>query len=134
MAKSHGKENRKDNVLLSRRKPLSSNDAGSPKISFQPEFFSETIELSSSFSPPMFNPTGTSRGLRQAIREKKVAYLWQYSEAGRDLNVVDATGFTPLHHAASANSAEVVSTLLDCQANVDCQGQQLLTPLHVAVR
>ena len=63
MAKSLGKENRKgtehnDNVLLSRRKPLSSNDAGSPKISFQPEFFSEAIELSSSFSPPMFNFAG----------------------------------------------------------------------------
>lgn len=139
MAKSRGKENRKstehnENVLLFRRKPLSSSDAGSPKIRFQPEFFSEAFELSSSFSPAMFNPTETSLGLRRAIREKKVAYLWQYSEAGYDLNVVDATGFTPLHHAVSENSTEVVSMLLDCQANVDCQGQQLLTPLHVAVR
>ena len=139
MAKSHGKENRKgtehnENVLLLRRNPLSSNDAGSPKIRFQPEFFAEAFDLSSSFSPAMFNPKGTPLSLRQAIREKKVAYLWQYSEAGYDLNVVDATGFTPLHHAASENSAEVVSMLLDCQVNVDCLGKQLLTPLHVAVR
>ena len=139
MAKSHAKENGKgaehnENVLLLSRKPELSSDAGSPKIHFQPELFSEAFELNSSFTPAMFKPTGASPGLRQAIREKKVAYLWQYSEAGYDLNIVDATGFTPLHHAASANSAEVVSMLLDCQANVDCQGQQLLTPLHVAVR
>ena len=139
MAKSHAKENGKgaehnENVLLLSRKPELSSDAGSPKIRFQPELFSEAFELNSSFTPAMFKPTGASPGVRRAIREKKVAYLWQYSEAGYDLNVVDATGFTPLHHAASANSAEVVSMLLDCQANVDCQGQQLLTPLHVAVR
>ena len=139
MAKSHAKENGKgtehnESVLLLSRKPELSSDAGSPKIRFQPELFSEAFELSSSYSAAMFKPTGASPGLRQAIREQKVAYLWQYSEAGHDLNVVDATGFTPLHHAASANSAEVVSMLLDCQANVDCQGHQLLTPLHVAVR
>ena len=134
MAKSHAKENGKglednENVLLLSRKPLPSNctgSTGSPKIRFQPAFLPEAFELNSSFSPAMFNgPTGTPSprpSLRQAIRDKKVAYLWQYSEAGHDFNVADAAGFIPLHHAASENSADVVSMLLNCQANVNCRG------------
>jgi len=137
IAKSYAKENGKsredhDGDLLLRRQPLLSN--GSPEINFRPEFIYEAFELNASFSGAILNTSGNSLSLKQAIRENKLEYLRQYSQTGRDLNVVDGSGFSALHHAASANQVEVVSMLLDCQADVNCQGQQLLTPLHVAVR
>lgn len=58
----------------------------------------------------------------------------RYSETGHDMDVVDGAGFTALHYASSANNTEAMSLLLDCRANVNYQGQQLLTPLHMAVR
>ena len=138
---THGKEDGKgkenklyENVLSLSREHLPSNNAGSPKICFQPKIFFEAFEVNSSFSPALFTPTGNSLNLRKAIRDKKVANVRKYSEAGHDLNFADASGFTPLHHAVIGNSTEVVSMLLNCQANVNCPGQQLLTPLHVAVR
>lgn len=142
MAKSHSKENGKDredneSVLLLGQKPLSANNAGSPTIHFRPEFVYEAFEMNSSFSAAVLNSSGSSANLpslRQAIRERNLAYVRQYSQTGHDLNAVDGTGFTLLHHAASGNNVEVVSMLLNCHANVNCQGQQLLTPLHVAVR
>lgn len=138
MAKSDEKANGLDqdnHLLLERPHPLSSH--GSPGIDIHREFAYETFELNSTFAgSPMqlMNVSGTSLSLQQAIRENKVALVRQYSQAGQDLNVVDGRGFTALHHAASANQNEVVIMLLECQADINCPGQQLLTPLHVAVR
>lgn len=141
MAKSHAKENGKsrenhDNDFLLERinPPLSSH--GSPGIMFRPEFIYEAFDLNASYAgnTAVSNTNETSLSLQQAIRENKLGYVRQYSQTGHDLNVVDGNGFTALHHAAIANHVEVLSMLLDCQADVNYQGQQLLTPLHVAVR
>ncbi|XP_068747164.1 transient receptor potential cation channel subfamily A member 1-like [Montipora capricornis] len=91
------------------------------------------IELTSSFCGSMYN-SGNLEKLQQAIREKNFAYLRQCSQTGQDLNTVDGSGFSPLHHASSRNDIEMISTLLDCEASINCQGEHLLTPLHVAVR
>ena len=58
----------------------------------------------------------------------------RYSKTGNDMDVVDGAGFTALHYASSSNNTETMSLLLDCRANVNYKGQQLLTPLHMAVR
>ena len=116
-----------------RSKPRMSPNAASPAILFRPEFSYEMIELTSSFCGSMYN-SGNLEKLQQAIREKNIAYLRQCSQTGQDLNNVDGCGFAPLHHASSRNDIEMISMLLDCEANINCQGKHLLTPLHVAVR
>lgn len=134
MAKSHVKVNGVEHdslLLLERPHPLSSQ--GSPGISVHREFAYETFEMSSPL-PVGSNVSGNSLSLEQAIRENKVAIVRQYSQTGQHLNVADWNGFTALHHAARANQTEVVIMLLECQADINCQGQQSLTPLHVAVR
>ena len=72
--------------------------------------------------------------LPQAVRENKLALVRQYSHMGQDLNVADWNGFTALHYAARANQVEVVMTLVECKVDINQQGRELLTPLHVAVR
>lgn len=72
--------------------------------------------------------------LPQAVRENKLALVRQYSHMGQDLNVADWNGFTALHYAARANQVEVVITLVECKVDINQQGRELLTPLHVAVR
>ena len=129
MAKPHAKGNGVDHdsqLLLERvRRPSSSQ--GSPGISIHREFVYETFELTG------LNVSGNSLSLQQAIRENKVAFVRQYSQT-EDVNAVDSAGFTALHHAASANQSEVIIMLLESKADINCQGQQMLTALHVAVR
>lgn len=129
MAKSHSKENGVDHdsqlLLEQLRQPLSSQ--GSPGISVHREFAYETFELTG------LNVSGNSLSLQQAIRENKVAFVRQYSQM-EDVNCIDSSGFTALHHAAGANQNELVIMLLESKADINCQGQQLLTALHVAVR
>lgn len=121
------------NGSLLHSKPGMSPKAGSPEILFGREFSYETIELTSSFCGSMYN-NGNVEKLKQAVREKNISYLRQRSQTGQDLDAVDGSGFAPLHHASSRNDMEMISVLLDCDANINCQGHQLLTPLHVAVR
>lgn len=129
MAKPHSKENDvdHDSQLLLERQRLPSSLQGSPVISVHREFAYETFELTG------LNVSGNSLSLQQAIRENKVAFVRQYSQM-EDVNSVDNSGFTALHHAASANQNEVVIMLLESKADINCQGQQSLTALHVAVR
>ena len=133
MAKPQRKENGIDHndsqLLLEQPYPRSSE--GSPGISVHREFPYETFELHSTFAG--LNTSGISLSLQQAIRENNVALVRQYSRM-EDINTVDSNGLTALHHAASSNQNEVVIMLLDNKADINCQGQQLLTPLHVAVR
>ena len=128
MAKPNAKENGLEydsQLLLQVRRPSSSQ--GSPGISIHRGFGYETFELTG------LNVSGNSLSLQQAIRENKVAFVRQFSQT-EDVNAVDSTGFTALHHAASANQSEVVIMLLESKADINCQGQQMLTALHVAVR
>lgn len=123
-----------DSDLLLGRQRIS----GSPEIQFRPEFAYETYELNASFSASApISPLKTNGNLfsvHQAIRANKMESVRRYSETGHDMDVVDGAGFTALHYASSANNTEAMSLLLDCRANVNYQGQQLLTPLHMAVR
>lgn len=136
MAKLQRKENGIDHndIQLLLEQPYrrsSQSSQGSPGISVHREFAYETIELQSAFAG--LNASGISLSLQQAIRENNVALVRQYSQI-EDVNTMDSSGLTALHHAASSNQTEVVLVLLDSKADINCQGQQLLTPLHVAVR
>ena len=133
MAKLQSKENgidHNDSQLLLEQ-PHRRSSQGSPGISVHREFRYETFELQSTFAG--FNARGISLSLQQAIRENNVAIVRQYSQT-EDVNTIDSSGLAPLHHAASSNQSEVVIMLLNNKADINCQGQQLLTPLHVAVR
>ncbi|KAL9979953.1 hypothetical protein ACROYT_G008476 [Oculina patagonica] len=129
MAKPHSKENGvdHDSQLLLERQRFPSSSQGSPGISVHREFAYETFELAG------LNVSGNSLSLQQAIRENKIEFVRQYSQM-EDVNAVNSSGFTALHHAASANQNEVVVMLLESKADINCQGRQLLTALHVAVR
>ena len=133
MAKLQGKENGIDHndsqLLLEQQHRRSSQ--GSPGISVNREFGYESFKLQPTVAD--LNASGISLRLPQAIRENNVALVRQYSQI-EDVNTVDSSGWTALHHAASCNQNEVVIMLLNNKANINCQGQQLLTPLHVAVR
>ena len=133
MAKLQRKENgidHNDSQLLLEQSHRRSSQ-GSPGISVHREFAYETIELHSAFAG--LNASGISLSLQQAIRENNVALVRQYSQI-EDVNTIHSSGLTALHHAASSNQTEVVLVLLDNKADINCQGQQLITPLHVAVR
>ena len=54
-------------------------------------------------------------------------------DAGVDVNAPDSTGWTPLHFAARAGSAEAVQLLLDAGAQVNVPDNKGITPLHRAV-
>ena len=95
------------------------------------EFTYETFELQSTLAG--LNTSGISLSLPQAIRENNVALVRQYSQM-EDVNTLDSNGLSALHHAASSNQTDVVIMLLDSKADINCQGQQFLTPLHIAVR
>ena len=133
MAKLQGKENGMDHndsqLLLEQQHRRSSQ--GSPGISVNRKFSYETFELQSTLAG--LNTSGISLSLPQAIRENNVALVRQYSQM-EDVNTLDSSGLSALHHAASSNQTEVVIMLLDSKADINCQGQQLLTPLHIAVR
>ena len=121
------------NGSLLHSKPGMSPKAGSPEILFDTQFSYEAIELTSSFCGSLYN-SGNVEKLQQAVREKNIWYLRQISQTVQNLDAVDGNGFAPLHHASSRNDVEMISVLLDCDANINCRGHQLLTPLHVAVR
>lgn len=135
MAKLQKKENGIDHndsqLLLEQQHRRSSQ--GSPGISVNQEFGYESFELHSTFAG--FNTSGISLRLPQAIRENNVELVRQYSQM-EDVNTADSSGLTALHHAASSNQNEVVIMLLNLKADINHQDQrqQLLTPLHVAVR
>lgn len=118
-----------DSQLLLQQQRRSSQ--GSPGISVNQEFTYETFELQSTLAG--FNTSGTSLSLPQAIRENNVSLVRQYSQM-EDVNTLDSSGLSALHHAASSNQTEMVIVLLDNKADINCKGQQFLTPLHVAVR
>lgn len=133
MTKPQRKENgidHNDSQLLLEQ-PHRRSSQGSPGISLHREFAYETFELHSTLAG--LNASGISLSLQQAIRENNVALVRQYSQM-EDVNTVDSSGLTALHHAASSNKNEVVIMLLNNKADINCQDQQSLTPLHVAVR
>ena len=55
-------------------------------------------------------------------------------DAGANLEATDRYGYSPLHHAASSKSVELVSLLVQARVNVDATGDGGVTALHLAAR
>jgi ankyrin repeat protein len=52
---------------------------------------------------------------------------------GVDVNARDRNGWTPLHFAVRANSAEVVKLLVNAGAHLDVANDRGVTPLHLSL-
>ena len=55
-------------------------------------------------------------------------------DAGANLEATDRHGYSPLHHATSSKSVELVSLLVQARVNVDATGNGGVTALHLAAR
>ena len=55
-------------------------------------------------------------------------------DAGANLEATDRYGYSPLHHATSSKSVELVSLLVQARVNVDATGNGGVTALHLAGR
>ena len=55
-------------------------------------------------------------------------------DAGANLEATDRYGYSPLHHATSSKSVELVSLLVQARVNVDATGNGGVTALHLAAR
>ena len=53
-------------------------------------------------------------------------------DAGANLEATDRYGYSPLHHATSSKSVELVSLLVQARVNVDATGNHGATALHLA--
>jgi ankyrin repeat protein len=67
-----------------------------------------------------------------AARRGDLAAVKKLLAAGTEINVVDASGYTPLQYAASGDNVEVVKALLRAGANVNFPGIDGYTALHAA--
>jgi ankyrin repeat protein len=52
---------------------------------------------------------------------------------GRIIDVLSAENWTPLHYACFQNKMDIVSYLIDCNANLYVRNKQLMTPLDLAI-
>ena len=55
-------------------------------------------------------------------------------DAGANLEATDRYGYSPLHHATSSKSVELVSLLVQARVNVDATANHNATALHLAAR
>ena len=59
--------------------------------------------------------------------------LAKSSAIADDVNVMDAQGETCLHYAVHETNLEIVTVLLDAEADPNCLNHRCLTPLHLAI-
>ncbi|MDO3058460.1 MULTISPECIES: ankyrin repeat domain-containing protein [Mycobacteriaceae] len=71
--------------------------------------------------------------LHEQSVEFKLANVRHLIDSGADVNAKDDEGWTPLHFAATHDSAEVVRQLLDAGAEIDAVNNKGETPLRCAV-
>ena len=72
--------------------------------------------------------------LHEAVRSGNLEYVKAHHKKGANLNVKDATGFTPLHIAVENDSLDILKYLLESKAKVDTKNRRDRTPLHLAIR
>uniref|UniRef100_A0A665UN82 Si:dkeyp-9d4.3 n=1 Tax=Echeneis naucrates TaxID=173247 RepID=A0A665UN82_ECHNA len=72
----------------------------------------------------------TAQRLLQRPRPGKAKLLGAAKRV--NVNIQDADGLSPLHHAALSGNKELISLLLEAQAGVDIKDQKGMRPLHYA--
>ena len=77
------------------------------------------------------NPNGR-RALNWAAYNNRGPALRILIARGASLNLVNNTGFTPVHHAAEAGAAEALTILLEAGADITVTNNQGLLPLDTA--
>lgn len=70
--------------------------------------------------------------LHSAVQKGDLQAVRQHIAAGTDLNVKDASGWTPLHLAAMKGDLAMATALCEAGADVKRTGQNGKTPLDVA--
>jgi len=77
-------------------------------------------------------PSAPRRSLHSAVQRGDVKIVEQHIAAGSDLNIKDASGWTPLQQAAMKGDLPIVEALVQGGANVGEPGPQGKTALDVA--
>ncbi|KAL2927859.1 Vacuolar protein sorting-associated protein 27 [Bienertia sinuspersici] len=81
---------------------------------------------------PQANYEVNGEGLREAIKSGDLAGVKDLLNKGVDSNYCDKQGFSLLHLAAVFNHTEIVFSLMDHGARLDCKNSQGETPLDCA--
>ena len=72
--------------------------------------------------------------LYKAVKEGDLKTVFEFLKEGVNTNIKDKNfGWTPLHWAAGQGNLQVISALLEQEADVNAQDNNLWTPLHEAV-
>ncbi|KNA13690.1 hypothetical protein SOVF_114420 isoform B [Spinacia oleracea] len=86
----------------------------------------------SGLEKPLTNYEENGEGLREAIKSGDFAGVKDLLEKGVDSNYRDKQGLSLLHLAAVFNQTEIVFSLMDHGARLDCKNSQGETPLDCA--
>ncbi|KAL9224165.1 hypothetical protein vseg_000228 [Gypsophila vaccaria] len=81
---------------------------------------------------PLSNYEANGEGLREAIKSGDIAGVKDLLNKGVDSNYCDKQGLSVLHLAAMFNQTDIVFTLMDHGAKVDCKNSHGETPLDCA--
>lgn len=99
----------------------------SPFLTRKPLGVKEAIELSY-----FYEHCEPSTCLSQLVSDGDIEKLRSFSAIDSEIDSLDTNGFAALHYAAQLDRVEILNLLLDNGANRDVQGENGVTPLHLA--
>ncbi|XP_051150457.1 uncharacterized protein LOC127264908 [Andrographis paniculata] len=114
------------------KKAEPSKSKGSTSNSRQSTLTNPGLAVNSSIKISSIDYEVTGEGLREAIKNGDVAAAKKLLSQGVDANYCDKQGSSLLHLAAVFNQTEIVFSLMDNGASLDCKNAQGETPLDCA--